>query len=273
MDKINTNFEIDENAILYGKLEPDDDDIRGNDSGDEDSHIRILKAPPEDESKLKMPKLRSRGNAGVKSVLADYAEAKERARLRHIKEQTEKIKIIENSSFTVTPQRYDPTAEIKEEINDLDDNEDILATYREQRMKELKAQLDLQKAQLEAAKVKRPTFGFLQQISPIEYAPAIDKEKNDVYIVAHLYQPYIPTCVRLNTILRLLAVKYPYVKFLNIISTEAKKDYPDVALPTVIIYKAGQLIRSFIPITESIVEDFEYDDIEYFFLKYGILIK
>ncbi len=52
--------------------------------------------------------------------------------------------------------------------------------------------------------------------------------------------------MRLNVCLQQLAIKYPYTKFLKIIATEATANYDDVALPTLLVYRQGQLVTSFI---------------------------
>ena len=68
-----------EKAIL-DPTEPDDDDVRHNDSGDDDDDA----PPPAADAggagmpNIPRPRMRRKGNTGVKGVLADYAEAQVR---------------------------------------------------------------------------------------------------------------------------------------------------------------------------------------------------
>ena len=59
-----------------------------------------------------------------------------------------------------------------------------------------------------------------------------------------------------------MAGKYFHTKFLRILSTEAKADYDDIALPTVIIYKAGKVEKCWVRFHEEIKGAFEYEDVE-----------
>jgi len=100
---------------------------------------------------------------------------------------------------------------------------------------------------------------------------AIDKENKDVFVVVHLYQTYNRECVRLNSILQALAIKYPFVKFLKIVATEAKADYSDVGLPSLLVYKAGDLVQRWVPVTVKLGKTFESVDVEMLLARYKII--
>lgn len=51
----------------------------------------------------------------------------------------------------------------------------------------------------------------------------------------------IPLCALINEYLRILATKYPTVKFLKSISTTCIPNYPDKNLPTIFVYFEGEL--------------------------------
>lgn len=48
-------------------------------------------------------------------------------------------------------------------------------------------------------------------------------------------------CVRMNHVLQQLALRFSYVKFLKIVSTDADADYSDAALPTLLVYRVPLL--------------------------------
>lgn len=68
-----------------------------------------------------------------------------------------------------------------------------------------------------------------------------------------------------------MAVKYPYVKFLKIISTDASATYDDVALPTLLAYQNGQLVASLIRITEEIGHTFDQDDVQKLLQRFVVI--
>lgn len=72
----------------------------------------------------------------------------------------------------------------------------------------------------------------------------------------------------LNHILQSLAIKYPYVKFLKIISTEAKPDYDDVGLPSLLVYQGGNLLQCWVPITVKLGKNFEAANVELLLARY-----
>jgi len=82
-----------------------------------------------------------------------------------------------------------------------------------------------------------------------------------------------PACVKLNYCLQQLAIKYPMIKFLKIVSTEAKQGYDDVALPTLVVYRRGDLFKSFVKITEDLgTHSFDQDDLEGLLMRLVALV-
>lgn len=56
----------------------------------------------------------------------------------------------------------------------------------------------------------------------------------------------IPLCTLINQHLSVLAQKFPQTKFLKSISTTCIANYPDRNLPTVFVYKEGEMKGQFI---------------------------
>lgn len=61
--------------LILDPTEPDDDDVRNNDSGDDTSPRQKVDRGADEAPSGPPPRLRRQGNTGVKGVLADYAEA------------------------------------------------------------------------------------------------------------------------------------------------------------------------------------------------------
>eukprot|EP01112_Ceratiomyxa_fruticulosa_P008939 TRINITY_DN2324_c0_g1_i1.p1 TRINITY_DN2324_c0_g1~~TRINITY_DN2324_c0_g1_i1.p1 ORF type:complete len:313 (-),score=81.92 TRINITY_DN2324_c0_g1_i1:66-1004(-) len=259
-------------AFLADKA-ADRGDIRVNDSGDEKSdsddseHEYEKRSGKQDMSCMiggmeGEPTKRNTGNTGVKGVLADYAEAKERLREQQAIEKQLIQKMLESKAITISNQTEKKTEE--DELDD--DDEKFLKEYEEKRLAELRSQY----ANMAHHNIT-PTFGFLRQISQQEYLDVIDNERSDIFVVVHLYQKYIQACNKVNQYLSELAPKFNTVKFLKIVSTEAKADFDDIGLPAVLVYRGGELFKMFVPITLELPSLFTCKDIEVLLAKNGII--
>jgi len=81
----------------------------------------------------------------------------------------------------------------------------------------------------------------------------LTKTENEyVYIVAHLYQNHVTACARTNIALEVLARQFKHVHFVRIRSTDAIQTYSDKGLPTLLVYRGGKLVHSFICLAELI---------------------
>eukprot|EP00026_Physarum_polycephalum_P013043 Phypoly_transcript_13404.p1 GENE.Phypoly_transcript_13404~~Phypoly_transcript_13404.p1 ORF type:complete len:301 (+),score=70.42 Phypoly_transcript_13404:45-905(+) len=231
-------------------------DARANDSGDSDSDRDDIPHTDHPEQLLaEQPAMRNAGNTGVKGVLADYAEAKENLRLKNQMDKAEAMRKIEKMAITVGNSNSNNNNNVDED----EDDEEFMKMYRQKRLAEMQ-------------QASRPTFGYLRAIDSSEYVDAIEKEAKDVFVVVHLYKNEFKTCVKLNLILQNLAIKYPFVKFMKIISTEALPKYDDVGLPTLLVYQGGDLVHRWVPITSKIGNNFDSEDVELLLAK-GKVIK
>ncbi|XP_051133147.1 uncharacterized protein LOC127252852 isoform X3 [Andrographis paniculata] len=130
----------------------------------------------------------------------------------------------------------------EEELEDLEDDLDddrFLDEYRKKRLAELR----------EAVKVAK--FGSVIPISGSDFVREVSQAPQDVWVVVLLYKDGFPECRLLLQCLEDLAKKYPATKFVKIISTECIPNYPDLNLPTILVYNNSAVkathvgIRSF----------------------------
>jgi len=114
---------------------------------------------------------------------------------------------------------------------------------------------EFQKFKMERIKLAQaslPVFGGFERMSKDEWTEAIKHTHELVYVIAHLYENDVPACTKLNLCLEALAPRFPHVRFCRVRSTEAMKGYSRAGLPTIIVYKAGEMVASFIKVTDSI---------------------
>ncbi|XP_071983329.1 phosducin isoform X3 [Engystomops pustulosus] len=147
-------------------------------------------------------------------------------------------------------------------IHDKED-ENCLQKYRKQCMQDMHQKLSF-----------GPKYGCLYELkSGNEFLEAIEKERKSTTVIVHIFSDEIKACEALNNCLTCLALEYPTVKFCKIKSadTGAGERFSREVLPTILVYKAGELISNFINVAENLNEEFFAGDVEAFLNEYGLL--
>lgn len=134
--------------LILDPTEPDDDDVRHNDSGeDADSPRHVVESGDPGAPSMAPPRMRRKGNTGVKGVLADYAEAQvrrsnatsgligvhpqDRARAKREYEKARVWDLIGNDSKSVVPQNVDNSNDKDDEFL-LEEDDPVLREFRQQ---------------------------------------------------------------------------------------------------------------------------------------------
>lgn len=143
------------------------------------------------------------------------------------------------------------------------EDENCLRKYRRQCMQDMHQKLSF-----------GPRYGFLYELETGEqFLETIEKEQKITTIVVHIYEDGIKGCDALNRSFTCLAAEYPMVKFCKIkaSNTGAGDRFSSDVLPTLLVYKGGELISNFISVTEQFTEEFFAGDVESFLNEYGLL--
>merc|ERR1711879_162989 len=114
-------------------------------------------------------------------------------------------------------------------LSDLDDDDEFIEMYKQQRIKQLQAQL---------AKNK---FGNVIEITGIDYVDQVNKAGDDIWVILHLYRDGVQLCNIINHHLQSLARKFPASKFIKSVATTCIPNYPDRNLPTLFVYFNGEM--------------------------------
>ncbi|EMR10689.1 hypothetical protein PNEG_00840 [Pneumocystis murina B123] len=114
------------------------------------------------------------------------------------------------------------------ELDDLDDP--VVKAYSERRLQELQAY---------AACAK---YGEIRMIEYKEWITEVTEASYNTCVLVFLYKDTISASQRLAEKLKQIAMKYPYIKMVKIQGNKAIQGYPDKNLPTLLIYKLGNLI-------------------------------
>ncbi|KAF2984618.1 hypothetical protein EK904_003565 [Melospiza melodia maxima] len=119
-----------------------------------------------------------------------------------------------------------------------------------------------------------PKFGFVCELQNGEqFLEAVEKEHKTTTVIVHIYEDGVKGCEALNSSLACLAAEYPTVKFCKIkaSSTGAGDRFSSEVLPSLLVYKAGELLSNFISVSEQFSEEFFAVDVEAFLNEYGLL--
>ncbi|XP_066482586.1 phosducin [Tiliqua scincoides] len=148
-------------------------------------------------------------------------------------------------------------------INDEKEDESCLRKYRKRCMQDMHERLSF-----------GPKFGFLSELrNGEEFLEAVEKERKTTTVIVHIFEDGIKGCEALNTSLTCLAAEYSTVKFCKIkaSNTGAGDRFSADVLPTLLVYKGGELVSNFISVTEHLSEEFFAGDVEVFLNEYGLL--
>ncbi|KAF7654528.1 hypothetical protein LDENG_00068540 [Lucifuga dentata] len=144
-----------------------------------------------------------------------------------------------------------------------EEDEGSLKRYRKQCMQEMHERLSF-----------GPKFESVHELESGEaFLEVIEKEHHLTLVVVHIYQHGVKGCQQLNSCLDCLALEYSSVKFCRIdaVATGAAERFSSEVLPALLVYKAGELLGSFLAVTEHFSEDFFATDVEPFLNEYGLL--
>ena len=160
-------------------------------------------------------------------------------------------------------EQIDPLAkkdieELKEMEDDFED--EFLEKYKQLRLEEIKAQS------------QKPQYEGLREISKQDYVNEVTNAPKGVYVLLHLHQDYVEPSERLGMILYQLSKNYPTYKFLKIKADRCIENFPDVKVPTLIIYKDGDLKHNVVRIDKE-TKVITYASIEKFLKKIAVFPK
>lgn len=127
-------------------------------------------------------------------------------------------------------------------LDQLDAHEDViddddLSRLRAQRLADMKAQ----------SRANR--FGQLYQVGQTDYKTAITDASHASPVVVHLMEHGSQDCALLNQCLGEVARRFPAVKFVRVVASEAMEKFPRQNCPTVLVYRNGQIVGQFVKLS------------------------
>ncbi|KAF9915868.1 Phosducin-like protein 2 [Lobosporangium transversale] len=238
----------------------------------------------------KYPERDTGANTGPKGVIADQKyHHQQQLQKRLSSQQSYNARMLSKAPMTTT-YRQDKERERQEKkaqglLDEDEEDEDekalreleeedqdekaVLERIRGSRLQDMSWAAKADKSGTGASSVrKKRVFGSLMEMNAAQYVNAIDMESKDVTVVIHIYSEYNPACKKLDGCLIQLAARYATTKFIRIKAREV--DFDEEVSPTVLAYRAGDLIANLVMITHELSEDFDDSELEDLFTKYKI---
>ncbi|XP_054854393.1 phosducin-like protein isoform X2 [Eublepharis macularius] len=215
-------------------------------------------------------------NTGPKGVINDWRRYKQLETEQHEEQCREMERLIKKLSMTCRShldeeEDKQKQKDLQEKLNGKEysmldgsaDDEEFLQQYRKQRMEEMRQQVQ-----------SGQQFKQVFEIHSGEaFLDTIDKGHKNTLVMIHIYEDDVPGAEALNGCMICLAAEYPAVKFCRVRSSliGASTHFTNNALPTLLVYKGGELIGNFVRITDQLGEDFFAVDLEAFLQECGLL--
>lgn len=200
-------------------------------------------------------------------VIKDWQRFKQLENEKRMDQDRERLELMKKLSITAkttaedqkAKEQADFDAELEELLND-----DFLQEFQKRRMQEMLAVSGM-----------LPKFGELVALKNGEdFLKSVDGENKSVTVIIHIYEDKFKACKTMNKCMVKLAQEYPSVKFCKILSTVAglSKKFKTVALPTLLVYKNGQVIGNFIRMGDEFGDEFYPSDLEGYLIEHAMLL-
>jgi len=207
-------------------------------------------------------------NTGPKGVLKDWQRYKQLETEQREAAELERLALAQKLSLTCRTEQQDQQAREQEAAVDreleelLDDG--FLESYMQKRMEEMVA----------ATQNLTKRFGQVVELHTGEsFLDCVDREEKRVTVVVLVHEPSVEGCTAMAGCIECLAQQFPTVKFCKILSSAAmlSKHFKVAGVPALLVYRAGNLLGSFIRVTDQLGTDFFASDVESFLAEHGML--
>ncbi|RYH13136.1 hypothetical protein EON65_36395 [archaeon] len=193
-------------------------------------------------------------NTGVKGMLADHKAIQQLEKQERIQKENDRNAALFRAAHghIVKKPAEENTNEDIDALLDEEEDDDFLASYRAARLAQLKSSISL------------PTYGHVQEITTHdELLDILEHTDKRVYVVIHLYETSVTSCVRMNKFLEELAVRKPNVLFVRMYASQNGIEVDISTLPVLTVYRAGECVEGVAGISAQYGQYFTIADVEH----------
>lgn len=206
-------------------------------------------------------------NTGPKGVIEDWRRFKQLETEKRQENERERLALAKRLALTCRSEREDKEVEQEMEKLELDDEDDeFLKEYMKKRMQEM----------VEASVMNKKHFGRVFTLSDGEqFLAAVDHpDHKNVITIIHIWEQGNEACKTIDQSFQDIAKDYSHIKFCRIQASSTavlSKDFKASGVPAILVYRNGDLIHSFVRITDTLGDDFYASDLESFLIENGIM--
>lgn len=203
-------------------------------------------------------------NTGPKGVLNDYKLYQQLKKLEKIDDDRKAIEMHKKTAFSADPNKHEEEEE--KEDDEFDDDDEFLRKYHEQRLAQMKEEMETR---------LNKRFDKLFEFNGIGLLEAIEEQdKSNYLMVVHIYDS-ITACIQMNKCLEELVRQYPLVKFCKVLAADAglSLEFKMNALPTLQVYQYSKLIGNFLRVQDKLDREFYPGDVENFLIESGMFVS
>lgn len=219
---------------------------------------------------------------GAKGVLNDYKQHKQLQNLQKQIELEEKNVIIDritNGSYLENGDLASISITAQNAKFHNKEDQDFLLHYRKQRLQQMKRE---QHQNSHIQKIPQYPKRIIDIQTPHEFSSLIDEDTHPlITVIIHMYEPHIKECVFLNQHLDRLAYckketlspsvdekeelsyelsSLTMVRYAKVKSTILKKNFDEIGLPVLIVYRGGNLVKNWTRVTDYL-PSLKYEDV------------
>jgi hypothetical protein len=263
--------------------EDSNDDLRENDSGEEEDHgdpdhgigydpeveAVAAAAPHTDKSMLRQHRPEG-GNTGPKGVKADYNEwqkHKEEERSRAEAEREALLLRLVSGATSSTPSVSYSAMEAQQALekavrqvhahqggggeDDEQAEEDLLDELEDDEDAFMEAYRQKRRTEMELHS-KLPTYGKVTSLDAFAFLDRIENADPKVHVIVHMYEDDVRACRALNITLESLAREHKHTDFVCLRKSDTPTGLPCSSLPSLLIYRAGELVETAMAIADQV---------------------
>jgi len=216
---------------------------------------------------LPPPEIDGGPNTGPKGVIKDWQRYKQLESEKRAEAEAERLALAKRLNLSCSSSRQDDEEKareqkIEEEMDELL-NDTFMQEYMQKRLQEMMSTVVPKKKHGEVVNLE----------TDLHFLNAVDNEEKTCTIFILIHEDEVAGCQAMRGCLQVLAKDYPTVKFCQIYSSVAglSKHFKVSGVPALLVYRGGQLISSFVRLTDQLGEDFFAPDLEGFLKEYALL--
>ncbi|KAK6374597.1 hypothetical protein LTR64_002708 [Lithohypha guttulata] len=215
------------------------------DEDTDDEHATNMGTTTGTKNSYTLPSTTHYANTGPKGVIADaqnYHKARRSTFRRTIHSITDTLSFGQKQRTTpILPEKHMRNGNSSGSDVDLDDDDEFMDRWRQQRLEELQSQFSSGNQSRPYSPARR-TYGTLDQVDANGYLNAIENVPKETNVVVLLHDPNNEDSVEVEDELKMMAYKWSHIRFVKLHHEIAEMETVDI--PAILAYRGGDVFAT-----------------------------